>query len=76
MRQVAGDRQHQVVMRGRHGSTARPALARMRPAARPLAAISAVRRREDAPAVLQTGSAKPASGPDFSVPATGCAGTR
>ena len=76
MRQVAGDRQHQVVVRGRHGFDVGAEQPPERGKTLDRGGIGASRRRENAPATDEQRSAKPASGPEFSVPATGCAGTK
>ena len=73
MRQMAGDRQHQIMMIGRHdldpGAHAGPECTQGFDGHR----IGAVGRREDAPAVDEEfGEAE--EGPECSVPATGWAG--
>ena len=75
MRNVAGDRQHQIVMRRRHHLDIRSDRLPKRPHALDGARIGALRRRRMHHR-LTNNVANPASGPDCSVPATGCAGTR
>ena len=75
MRQVAGDREHQIVMVGVMISTrapsAGPERAQLSTAAGSVPS-GGVRMHQR----LMKSSAKPESGPECSVPATGCAGTK
>ena len=75
MRQMAGDGEHEVVVLGRHGLDI-GAERRQNAASFSTAAGSVpgggVRMHQR----LTNSSAKPASGPECSVPATGCAGTK
>ena len=63
MRQMARDRQHQVMMRGCHHLDI--GAERCQNAAQPLHRLrrSPARRRQDAPAILTNSSAKPGVGP-------------
>ena len=76
MRHMAGDRQHQIVMLGvHHLDLAAAAPARTACSFSTARGVGARRRRQDAPAAVEQ-LAKPASGPDCSVPAMGWAGMK
>ena len=72
MRQMRGDRQHPVVVLGRHrlDHACRPRSHSARDL-RDRVRIGVLERRQDAAAARGTASAKAASGPECSVPATG-----
>ena len=76
MRQMAGDREHEVVMVGRHdldlGAERRPRTRASFSTAAGSVPSGGVRMHQR----LMNSSAKPESGPECSVPATGCAGTK
>ena len=76
VRDVAGDGEDEVVVLGRHhldvGAEAPPEIAAAAPRLARSAPSGGVRMHQR----LSNSSAKPASGPEYSVPATGCAGTK